>query len=59
MCLILVAAYAVALAIPPLCEFFRLVPPGAEGIGCVVLGVAVAAAGFAIAGIRPGRQSPT
>jgi magnesium-transporting ATPase (P-type) len=46
MCLILIAGYIVALAIPPLREFFRLVPSGAEGIGCIALGLALAVAGL-------------
>ena len=55
MCLILIAVYAIALAIPPVRDFFRLVPPGAEGVACIALGLVLAAAGLALAGIRPGR----
>jgi len=57
MCLVLIGVYAVALAIPPVQDFFRLVPPGAQGVGCIALGLVLAVAGLAIAGIRPGRAA--
>ena len=52
-----IAAYAIALAIPQVQEFFRLLPPDAQGVGCIALGLVLAAAGLAVAGIRPGRAA--
>ncbi len=54
MCLVLIGVYAITLAIPQVQEFFRLVPPDAQGVGCIALGLVVAGAGLAVAGIRPG-----
>ncbi len=57
MCLVLIGVYAIALAIPQVQEFFRLVPPDAQGVGCIALGLVLAVAGLAVAGIRPGRAA--
>jgi magnesium-transporting ATPase (P-type) len=58
MCAILVGVYALAFAVAAIRDFFRIVTPGGEALGCIALGLAVAIAGFTAAGIRPGRAGP-
>jgi magnesium-transporting ATPase (P-type) len=53
MCLTLVAVYAAGFAIPALRDFFRVVTPGGEALGCIALGLALSVAGLTAAGIRP------
>jgi magnesium-transporting ATPase (P-type) len=53
LCVILVVAYGLVFAIPPLRELFRIVVPDGEAAGMIVLGTGIAVAALAAFGIRP------
>jgi len=53
MCLILLVAYALVFAIPPLRELFKIVVPGVDALGMIALGTGIAIGAMTAFGIRP------
>jgi P-type E1-E2 ATPase len=53
LCGILLVAYVVALAIPPIRDIFRVVVPGGTAFGMIALGIGLAVTAMTLLGLRP------
>jgi cation-transporting P-type ATPase E len=53
LCLVLLVAYGLVFAIPPIRELFSIVVPDGEALGMIVLGTGITSAALTAFGIRP------
>ncbi|MBN1530967.1 MAG: HAD-IC family P-type ATPase [Thermoleophilaceae bacterium] len=59
MCVLLLGAYVLALALPPTRDFFELAAPSLEIVATAVAGAAIAVAGLELMGLRQEERSPS